>query len=164
MIDPNQTIVSLRNRLEMDSVDPEKCGAAGEKAAMWLFERREVIWIYLDQHKDHWSSKLIEEGGKRPDFLLSLDGAALFIDVKTYTPVPQVDGTKRFRLTGDEHSRLQHVQELTHTPVAILFWDKSAVGRFNFAVELVAGFSKTEKIGLDDWRYKDFAADEFANA
>lgn len=57
-------------------------GDAGEKVAMFFFDAHRIPWIRLDQTPLNFCDAIPRAEGKRPDFLVSLDGEPFFVEVK----------------------------------------------------------------------------------
>lgn len=149
-------------RLTMDDNDIETAGMAGEFAASRVFDRAGVGWIDLGQSRDHHSTFLKGLAAHRPDYLVLHGGRSLLIDVKTYTPRQQADGTHRFGVTDIEWAALKATQDAGGVPVALLFWNRRDPGRFSYAICLLDELKVPHADDAGSWRCRDFAADEFS--
>lgn len=93
------TLSSVRKALEDKALQPIKDGIRGESIAIVHFEEIEQPFIHVQQ--EYWSKpqKLIEMGGKRPDFyLLPLNEQFVMVDVKYHS----VGEELRFTLKDEE--------------------------------------------------------------
>jgi len=149
-------------RLAMDDKDIETAGMAGEFAASKVFDRAGVAWIDLGQSPDHHSTSLKLLAAHRPDYLVLHGGGSLLIDVKTYTPRRQAGDAHRFGVTDIEWAALKATQDIGGVPVALLFWNRRAPGRFSYVICLLDELQVPHADDAGSWRCRDFAADEFS--
>lgn len=149
-------------RLAMDHIDIEIAGMAGEFAASRVFDKAGVGWIDLGQSPDHHSTFLKGLAAHRPDYLVLRGGSSVLIDVKTYTPRQQRSGSSRFGVTDLEWAALKATQDAGGVPVAVLFWNKRAQGRFSYCICLLDELTVPHADATGSWHCRDFAAEEFS--
>lgn len=152
-------------RLAMNHNDIEIAGMAGEFAASQVFDQAGVAWIDLGQSPTHHSAILKNLRAHRPDYIVSFNGGSVLIDVKTYTPLAHDGEGHRFGIVEQEWINLTEMQAVSGIKVGLLFWNKLAPGRFDYAVCLVEDLTVPH---IDEkqrsWRCKDFELVEMTRA
>ncbi|MBB3871666.1 hypothetical protein [Brevundimonas mediterranea] len=148
-------------RVAMDHEDIEIAGLAGEFAASCVFDQAGVGWIDLGQRPDHHSTFLKSLTAHRPDYLVFYGGGSILIDVKTYRPRQQGSEGHLFGITSVDRNDLKATQNASGIPVALLFWNRLAYGRFEYRICLLDDLlvPHTDDKGTE-WLCRDFSAEE----
>jgi hypothetical protein len=142
----------------------EPVGLSDEFLTECLLDELKLVWMKVDHGKYIYSRELIEtHPARRPDYIVFLENAALFIDAKSLAVSTGVGVRPRASLAVDDLKKYQALQKLTGVDVGFIVWDRFA-SAFKCAWCWLDDLAdKGETIDEKPAFSRDFAPEEFGS-
>lgn len=168
MTHPSDPLTKIRGYIgKLQEINPrnrdaalQTIGLSGEYITQCLLERFGVRWMKFDQCKNTYSQNLVYDSfGKRPDYLISIDGQVAFLDSK-FIKLEDVSGGRRAKLEESEVSKQKVTSNLFGVPTIYIIWGRNLDG-LRYVFEYVDNFTATVTEGTKVYRYVDFNDSDF---
>lgn len=108
-----------------------KLGKEGESKFREFCDNSQLVYLYIHQSKDSFSSEIWKKGQKRPDFLVTLPAVgSLLVDVKTqpkmefYKQISEMPNREwAFTINIEDYEKLKNLQDETGLKVWYAFFE-----------------------------------------
>jgi len=156
----NEILKKIRANSGKTETNPKLIGISGEYLTQYLLDYYGIPWIKIDRSANIYSNNLIcENNGKRPDYLISIDDNAYFLDSKFIT-IDCLENTRSAKISVDEVNKQKSTSKLYGIPALYIIWGRN-MDDFQFVFEYVDNFISEKEVSKISYNFIDFNVNDF---